>query len=57
MSASERPASLAPLARLGFSRLTDAEGLLQLAQQRIGLTELAEAEPRESGEGRGPFGR
>jgi glutamate-ammonia-ligase adenylyltransferase len=29
MSASERPGSLTPLARLGFSRLTDAEALLE----------------------------
>ncbi|MFB7891115.1 bifunctional [glutamine synthetase] adenylyltransferase/[glutamine synthetase]-adenylyl-L-tyrosine phosphorylase [Microbacterium sp. NPDC056044] len=41
MSASERPASLTPLARLGFSRLTDAEALLGE------LSELTDA-PRDA---------
>ena len=41
MSESERPASLTPLARLGFSRLTDAEALLGE------LSELTDA-PRDA---------
>lgn len=36
MSASERPASLTPLARLGFSRLTEAEALLEELTELIG---------------------
>ena len=37
MSASDRPGSLTPLARLGFSRLTDAEALLAELSELIGV--------------------
>ena len=37
MTASERPGSLTPLARLGFSRLADAEGLLGELSQTMGI--------------------
>ena len=38
MSASERPGSLTPLARLGFSRLTDAEALLSELSELVAET-------------------
>src|SRR6478735_2240410 len=41
MSASERPSSLTPLARLGFSRLRDADALLDELEAEVGLSREA----------------